>query len=480
MKFFKPFSFFTLLVTGFTLTSLPLLAALLSSHHILDNIARQGGAAVFRSVERVSNGRQLAELARAQERQARLYQVIGEAESLAKVNTYHFEIEQVLNRLSLMEDDPELTERIQRFQAIENHLVAVLNRKPGEPEQRRSELEHILPLYADLNSLVNDIDTTSNDLMLMEVGNLKKQVDKAKNDMLWQTSGVIVFSILLIILFVVLIAKPIRQIDHAIELLGDGDFHTAIRVSGPSDLEMLGEKLDWLRQRLAQLDREKVKLIAHISHELKTPLASIKEGSGLLRDELVGPINDRQKSVVDILYKNCNKLQKLIENIVEFNMAQARRGPTTKVFFSLKAAIEEIAAEYQNILTAHKIRLKMSLPELDIYGDKDQIKTVLDNLLSNAVKFTAKDGLIIISVHRGNNIVVIRVKDNGTGIPEKERAKIFAPFFQGKSSEQLVVKGSGLGLAIAREYVRNHGGTIRLLPAREGAHFEIKLPVHLS
>jgi len=240
---------------------------------------------------------------------------------------------------------------------------------------------------------------------------------------------------------------------------------------------MLGEKLDWLRQRLAQLDREKVKLIAHISHELKTPLASIKEGSGLLRDELVGSINDRQKSVVDILYKNCNKLQKLIENIVEFNMAQARRGPTTKVFFSLKSAIEEIAADYQNILTAHKIRLKMSLPEMEIFGDKDQIKTVIDNLLSNAVKFTAKNGLIIISIHRGSSIVVIRVKDNGSGIPEKERAKIFAPFFQGKSSEQLVVKGSGLGLAIAREYVRNHGGTIRLLPAREGAHFEIKIPL---
>ncbi len=477
MKFYRPLSFFALLVTGFIFVSLPLLAALLSSHQILDNIARQGGVAVFRSVERVSNSRKLADFLHGQERNARLYNVLGEQQHLVEVNTYHQEMEQVLNRLSLMEDDKQLTELILHFKAFENYLVAVLNRTTGGPEKRKKELEEILSNYTRLNGFVYEIDQTSNDLMLTEVGSMKKQVDSAKKDMLWQTSGLIIFSVLLIIIFVILIAKPIRQIDSAIDLLGDGDFHTPVRVSGPRDLEMLGEKLDWLRQRLAQLDREKVKLIAHISHELKTPLASIKEGSGLLQDELLGTINERQKNVVAILYKNCNKLQKLIENIVEFNMAQARKGPTKKALFSLKKAIEEIVAEYQNILTAHKINLKMSLPEIEIFGDKDQIKIVVDNLLSNAVKFISKNGLIKISMHRGNNIVVVRIEDNGSGIPEKERAKIFAPFFQGKSSEQLVVKGSGLGLAMAREYVRNHGGTIRLLSAREGAHFEIKLPL---
>ena len=107
---------------------------------------------------------------------------------------------------------------------------------------------------------------------------------------MWQICGLLTFCVLLIGLFVALIIRPVHQLDRSIERLGEGNFTTPILVSGPRDLEAIGKKLDWLRRRLDVLDREKAKLLAHISHELKTPLASIKEGAGLLKDGVVGPL----------------------------------------------------------------------------------------------------------------------------------------------------------------------------------------------
>lgn len=198
----------------------------------------------------------------------------------------------------------------------------MLNREGGDPEQHRKEQEEVLSRYQELDNLAVSLVRLTNQLMVDEVDGLKLQVDLGKKKLIWQTSGLISFTILFSIVFMILIFKPVRQIDKSIELLGEGDFATPIAVSGPKDLEALGEKLDWLRKRLAKLDMEKVKLIAHISHDLKTPLASIKEGAGLLRDELVGPINESQKEVVRILDNNCTKLQRLIENILHFGPGQ--------------------------------------------------------------------------------------------------------------------------------------------------------------
>lgn len=479
MRFYRPRSFFTLLLTGFVFVSLPLFTALFSSVKMLDELVEQSAVAVFRSVDRVSDSRKVAALLNSQERNARQYKVLEESSLLVEVNDSLTELTGVvrgLTDLSLGED--QFVDLANHLLALDTNLVGVLNRAiTGDSEQIMREREKALTGYHELDRLAGELERTSNQLMVAEVQGLKLRVSKDKETMLWQTSGLIGFSVLFLIVFVILISKPVRQMDKGIERLGDGDFTTPIQVSGPRDLEVLGGKLDWLRKRLSELDREKIKLVAHISHELKTPLASIKEGAGLLRDELVGPMNSSQKEVVAILDKNCSKLQSLIQNILDFNMAQARKVSSGQKKIRLDGLVEEIVADHKTSILAREIQLDVKLIAVKIDGNRQQLKIVFDNLLSNAVKFTPDRGTISIRLKIDDNHTVCLVKDSGPGIKEEERSLIFSPFFQGKEAKKAVVKGSGLGLAISREYVQAHGGTIRLLSSTQGACFAVLLPL---
>ena len=459
--------------------SLPLFTALFSSVKMLDELVEQSAVAVFRSVDRVSDSRKVAAILNSQERIARQYKVLEESSLLVEVNNSLAELTGVvrgLTDMSLGED--QFVDLAKRLLALDTNLVEVLNRAvTGDSEQILREREKALAEYHELDRLAGELEKTSNQLMVAEVEGLKLRVSKDKETMLWQTSGLIGFSVLFFIVFVFLISKPVRQMDKGIERLGDGDFTTPIQVSGPRDLEVLGGKLDWLRKRLSELDREKIKLVAHISHELKTPLASIKEGAGLLRDELVGPINSSQKEVVAILNKNCSKLQSLIQNILDFNMAQARKVPSGQKNIQLDGLVEEVVADHKTSILAREIQLDVKLIAAKVDGNRQQLKIVFDNLLSNAVKFTPDRGTISIRLKIDDNHTVCLVKDSGPGIKEEERSRIFSPFFQGKEAKKAVVKGSGLGLAISREYVQAHGGTIRLLSSTQGACFAVLLPL---
>lgn len=477
MKFYRPHSFFSLLLTAFCLVSLPLLIALYTSVQILDGLVVKSVAAVYGSVDRVISSRKVADLLQDEERIARMYNVLGEHVQLEEVNRTHLDIAAKLEHFATFESDEQVSQLIGELKLKENQIVEALNRVAGNAEERNNELDQELVLYHDLGKLASTLISSSNQLMNKEVESLKLIVAQDKNKLVWQTTVLISFTFLNIIIFIVLIFKPVKQINKGIELLGDGNFTTPIMVSGPRDLEALGNKLDWLRKRLATLDREKLKLVAHISHDLKTPLASIKEGAGLLRDELVGPMNDRQKEVVRILDKNCSKLQILIQKILDFNMAQAKNIPVERVMINLNELIEEVATDQRNSILARDIKLEMKLIPAAVLGNRKQLKTIFDNLLSNAVKFTPDGGNIRIHLKLKGKMAACLVEDSGPGVAEDERHAIFSPFFQGKGVNKAAVKGSGLGLAISKEYAQNHGGTIRLLPSRQGANFVVILPL---
>lgn len=477
MRLYRPHSFFALLLTGFLFVSLPLLTALYSSVQILDGLILKSTVTVYRSVHMLASSRKVAEFLQDEERKARVYNVLGEPAQLQEVNKTHQDIEKALKYLVPFNSDEQVVQLIQELKSKENHIIATLNSVGGDPEQIKKEQEQVLSLYQDLANLANALVKSSDQLMINEVEALKLKGDQDKEKLIWQTTGLISSTIIFIIVFMVLISKPITQINKGIERLGDGNFTTPVNVLWPKDLHDLGQKLDWLRKRLAKLDKEKIKLVAHISHDLKTPLASIKEGASLLHDELVGPMNNDQKEIVRILDKNCLKLQELIENILNFNMAQAKATPYEKSRIKLDELIKKVMDDHHNSILARNIKLDVQLVATNVYGNRKQLFTVFDNLVSNAVKFTPDEGIIRINLKINGKLATCLVEDSGPGIDEEDRSHIFSPFFQGKGSEKAAVKGSGLGLAISKEYVQNHEGTIRLLNGKKGARFLVTLPL---
>jgi two-component system sensor histidine kinase GlrK len=473
MKIYHPKSFFIMLLSGFVLVAFPLLLALLSAEYFMGKLAEQSTRTVYRTTGSAKNSQILLELLRAQERKVLILDTLEAPEMLKDVEKLHLQIQETLDVLDPIMVDNNQIERTRQLRLLENQLFFALQANLSDSKERRK----IIKEYKELNDIANEINEVSHKFMISETENLQKAVSRARKTILWQASILVFFSFSLITVFALLIVRPIRQIDQSIVRLGKGDFTTIIKISGPKDLEFIGEKLDWLRSRLAELEHDKIKFVAHVSHELKTPLSALREGAGLLEEEIVGPLNDQQKEVIDIVNKNSIKLQKLIENILSYNMAQARQAPLRKTKFNLADLLKEVVEGHKPLVLKKEIHLDWANELISLTADRQQIRTIVDNLLSNSLKYTPRHGSIEIKTKKQKQDVIIEIVDSGSGIAAWDADKIFSPFYQGKSPDSAPVKGSGLGLAIVKEYVVNHGGTVELVAdKKKGAHFIIILP----
>jgi two-component system sensor histidine kinase GlrK len=307
------------------------------------------------------------------------------------------------------------------------------------------------------------------------------------------------------------LARPLRQIERAIVGLGENRLDRPIAIRGPSDVRQLGLQLDWLRLRLMELDADKARFLRHISHELKTPLASLREGVALLEDGVTGPLNERQHEVARILHQNAQTLQQRIEALLRFNAAafEARQLSRRAVDLHalLAAQIEAQRLQWRGRNLAMRVRHGEdehregpslpagALPRLpELLLDEEKIGIAIANLLSNAIRFSPPGGVIDLAFGTRLGWVTLDIRDQGPGVAGTDRERIFEPFYRGQRQPEQpsahALHGSGIGLSIVREYIEAHGGRITLVddsvsdnaslvpPGAQspGAHFRIELP----
>jgi len=207
-------------------------------------------------------------------------------------------------------------------------------------------------------------------------------------------------------------------------------------------------------------------------------LSSIREGAELLGDGSVGPLTQDQLEVARILRQNALRLQRLIEDLLNYHTVQFQKSGLNVRRFELAPVLYRVADAHQLPVRAKEIQLTLDCPAISLEADENKLEVILDNLLSNAVKFSPPFGAVAVAARVRGNLVVIDVADEGPGIAQQEREKVFDPFYQGSAKPTSPVKGTGLGLAIVREYVLAHRGQVQILADRPaGAHLRISLPL---
>jgi two-component system, NtrC family, sensor histidine kinase GlrK len=466
-----PKSFLKLLLLGFGLVSLPLALALLNATVYLDRLTTQSQAAVDQAAGAARGSRVLMEQVTAMERLARQYLILGDAALLADYAKVRSGFKQTTSDMSLLPlDEPQLQDlnaTIEKEQA----LFEQLGRKRGASRRQ------LIGGYVELSELANNVLSQSNLLIEREVENMGEAARRAQHSLLWQLAASIPLGVMIAMLFAFLIAKPIRQLDHAIRQLGSAEFATAISVRGPADLEYLGQRLEWLRQRLVELEEQKTKFLHHVSHELKTPLTALREGSELLADGSSGALNRQQSEIAEILRHNSLQLQRLIEGLLGYQQAIDSINRLEFRQVDLSDIARQVAQAHKLGIAARNLSLLLRLEPAVLTADADKLRVVVDNLVSNAVKFSPEGGTISLAVRAEQDKVVIEVGDSGPGIAAEDSKRVFDWFFQGKLGHQGRVKGSGLGLAIAREFVLAHRGSIEVIAdGAPGARFRVSLP----
>jgi two-component system sensor histidine kinase GlrK len=261
--------------------------------------------------------------------------------------------------------------------------------------------------------------------------------------------------------------------------MGTADFTHAIEVNGPQDMRYLGQRLEWLRSRLQDLEEQQNRFLRHVSHELKTPLTAVREGAELLRDNVGGKLAPEQREIVRIVRENTLHLQKLIEDLLTYHQTRAME-PQTLGPVLLSDVVRRVVKEHKLAALARVITFEAKLTPALVVGDADKIRTIVDNLVSNAIKYSPRSGVIALCVLQGEGFAVLDVIDQGLGIVPAERQRVFESFYQGKPPAAGRVKGSGLGLAIARDYALAHGGRIEVqdrTDGKRGAQFRLWLPL---
>ena len=280
-----------------------------------------------------------------------------------------------------------------------------------------------------------------------------------------------------------LMGRPIKKLTEGAKAIGQGNLEQKISVKSRDELGDLAGEFNRMAKKLKELDEMKDDFVSSVSHELRSPLTSIKGYVDFILRGKAGPLNEKLVEYLTIVKNNTSRLATFINDILDLAKIEAKRFELGKEALELPPFIEEMVTFFRPQAEESKIQLEAVVPTNVslVSADPDKIRQVFTNLLSNAFKFTPEGGKVTIEAKNApsGNFVEIAVKDTGVGIAKEDLQKVFDKFQQIKPSGGKVkkMKGTGLGLTIAKGIVEAHGGRIWVESELDkGSNFIFTLP----
>jgi two-component system sensor histidine kinase GlrK len=472
---YYPRSFLKFILLGFLLVSLPLVYALAEMILSLDRLESQGRQEVLQAAQAGRTSRLLYEQATTLERVARQHLILEDNSLLDEYGKLRQDFRQTTRQLAALPLDPASQESLVKLADLESRL----HKELVAPERGPPVAERLAEGYSRLVDGAQARLAASSQLTQRAIERLQETATQGREKWIYVGLATVGIAIALAIVFATLIARPIRQLDLAIRQMGSADFGHAITVTGPQDLRYVGQRLEWLRSRLSELEEQQARFLRHVSHELKTPLTAVREGAELLRDDVGGQLTPEQRDIVRIVRDNTLHLQKLIEDLLAYQQTRAME-PAALGPVAFADVVSRVLREQRLAALARIITVDADLAPVTVIGDAERLRTIVDNLLSNALKYSPRNAKVQVRIGVEDGFAVLDVIDEGQGVADADRERIFESFYQGPAPSDGRIKGSGLGLAIAREYAVAHGGRIEILDrpdGQRGAWFRLWLPL---
>lgn len=457
MSLWQPRSVLQLVLLGFFVALAPLLVAILYTVQTLDELTVSNQEVTRELVEVTRLGQNIQRDVLEIERRARQYLALEDPEF---VDLFQRERDTLLGQLRVLRDlvhtsGPDVEGLLSTLEALD------ITAAQTDAEEMNLSPDHRLD--QQFSMILSHRQAAQKWLLSYVDSQMARSTARAatvERYLITLVSTLTLATLALLLFFAYWINKPVKDLTQEIHLLATSGLSHPIEISGPHEVKEMGSKLEWLRSQLHESEQQKQQFLRHISHELKTPLASLREGADLLADQVPGKLSSQQLVIVDIVQQNGIELQRLIENLLDYNQLPNQELKLSEV--DLAALCNELFNSYR--LTVQKKGLKVSFQnELDTWvADRHKLKTALDNLLSNAVNYTPDEGIIDVAWRQEGDKLLIDVANSGQAIPEEEAEHLFEPFYQGKVTRSGPIKGSGIGLSVARDCIEAHGGSLEL------------------
>ncbi|MEZ4240925.1 MAG: HAMP domain-containing sensor histidine kinase [Myxococcota bacterium] len=463
-------SFLTYALVALTAVLVPPSAGLVRVTLAVEQLAETGSRTVLDAATTADLARSLAEHVSAMERLARQRRTLGDDALAPLYEARRQEFVDTVARLDALPLAPDVRARLVRLRTAEAAVHAGLSGDPAAPAY-----DAALTRFGDLAGEARGILAAASQAIAEAATALRDDAQALEHRLVGAAVWLVPLVGGLLVVAVVLIVRPLRHLDLAIRRLGAGDLERPIRIYGPADLRDLGARLEWLRERLLAEESDRVRLLRHVSHELKTPLTCIREGGQLLSDGVAGDLSAEQRELVGIIGTNAEALGRRIEDLLRASELRQEGATLDLRPVRLDQVVREVLHQSAVAMRARGITLREALAPVEVRGDGPRLRTVVDNLVTNAVKFSPEGGALDVTLAATPEGVVLAVEDEGPGVDPAERDAVFESFYQGRASLTHNVAGTGLGLSIAREYVRAHGGDVHMEAGRVGARVVVRL-----
>lgn len=463
----RPRSLIQLVLLAFVVVMLPIAVLMFQAGQALSQLSTLADQSAREAVEETRRARMLSTLALQMERSARQYAVIEE-EGLRDI--YDQKVRQFGELLQqhepLMHQNPDFQSLDARFQQLQRL-----------PQASMGDMSAFLARFSGFATESDAVRNATNDLVDRRIADIREQAESVKARLWMQTAALVSASLILMLFFTWLITRPIRQLERRIFGLGSGDGdHPPTRIQGPAELVQLGDRLTWLSNRLSELEAQKQQFLRHMSHELKTPLSSVREGTSLLSDGVAGALNERQSEVVRLIDENGQELQTLIEQLLDYNLLQNSRRMKV-ASFDIVTVIQEVLSKHRLALDNKSMHVVSPHHPMQWQADRERTARVLDNLISNAIAYGDDNGQLVIRVAQHRDWLELDVANSGEPIAEADRDHLFEPFYQGSVRRKGPLKGSGIGLSVAADCAKLQDGQLALVDDRElPVCFRLTLP----
>jgi len=365
---------------------------------------------------------------------------------------------------------------------LSNVMDGIIAGNGAESESLRPRAEQ---LASNLRTIANELANVTRAKTDAVIAQNASAYTHSRNLFIGVAAGAIALALLLGFVLSWSLIGPIQRIDTRLAGIASGDFSQHVEVDNRDELGALGANVNRMNDELQRLYREleaasrhKSEFLANMSHELRTPLNAILGFSQVLREQMFGEVNEKQKEYLEDILSSGNHLLSLINDVLDLSKVEAGQIELEIAAFSLRDALERGVVMVRERASKDGVRLALATePEVDVVeGDERRIRQVIFNLLSNAVKFTPAGGSIDVSAAKVNGEVRVAVADTGPGLSPDDHERIFEEFQQTEAGiEQR--EGTGLGLALSKRFVELHGGRIWVdsEPGR-GSTFVFTLP----
>jgi two-component system sensor histidine kinase GlrK len=481
MSLTKLFSLRNIIFIGFAIAVIPLFVAVLYAAFSMRETASLGKTLNQQVFEQTKTIRLVLQKSSDIERKARLFVLLSDPSLRQPYERQSYEnaralFKQALDELLKLSVDNKIALRVNELEEKERLIYEQIIGSETEENLKLPVDEAFQGLREASNTLSREFESH----VEQKFDGLHQQSESLEQGLLIKGAILLLVSVTFMATLLVMLSRSVRQLDTAIRKLGAGHRLDPIVVTGPSDLRYLGDRLEWLRTRLLELEDSKYRLMQTVAGEIEKPLEGIVELAAKLAEDADGEFDPQRLDTAMALSDYVQKLQTVSAELLRFSQINLNAQGGSKETVNMKALLESVIEDYQPRLQAKSLTVKALARPVEFSGIPGQLHAVVDHLVSNAVKYSPEGGEIRIMLRTSGVLVELEVEDEGPGFDPDECAKVFQPFFCGEAAKAEDAEGSGMGLAMVSEYVANHQGKVEIIESRQdqpGARIRVQLPL---